>query len=368
MVGGGMETYRDQFHSVSFIASLAPAIEVTTVAVCDRAHDEVVAEGVRSIGISSAFSWSRGRLWDLLDGVGTDVFLCRSPNRHALRWGARSGVAMLPTFADIMRPEGLRGRWHGYLTGSSLKSARCPCVGNHSLTATRSLSRIGVSAAQSVPWEFRAVEASEVIKRFRGEGAFELFFAGAVIEAKGVGDCIEAVGVLAGRGLDVVLTVAGPCDVSKWQGAAAACGAEGRVSFLGQVSSSEMLERMRGCDAVVVPSRHAYPEGIPNTIFEALASRTPLVCSDHPAFASRLEPGRQVAQFPAMDVGELASTIERLMTDGDWYVSLSEQSAEALAGLYIGTEWTELVGLFLDDPENRRGWVRAISLAGLGLA
>jgi len=44
---------------------------------------------------------------------------------------------------------------------------------------------------------------------------------------------------------------------------------------------------MRSADAIVIPSRHEYPEGLPLTIYEALAARTPIVASDHQCFSAR---------------------------------------------------------------------------------
>ena len=50
---------------------------------------------------------------------------------------------------------------------------------------------------------------------------------------------------------------------------------------------------MSAHDIVIVPSRHDYPEGLPMTIYEALAMRTPLVVSDHPMIKAGLgNPGR----------------------------------------------------------------------------
>jgi hypothetical protein len=47
---------------------------------------------------------------------------------------------------------------------------------------------------------------------------------------------------------------------------------------------------------------------------------------------------------------------------------LSAAAPAALERLYIGLEWPDLVTRFLTDPENRTDWVKAHSLAGLGLA
>ena len=60
---GGPETFRDQRHSVNYVASLAPKHDVTTIAVSNRQHDEQLAPGLRSIGLSYDLFWDQRRLW-----------------------------------------------------------------------------------------------------------------------------------------------------------------------------------------------------------------------------------------------------------------------------------------------------------------
>jgi hypothetical protein len=94
---GGLETYRDQRHSVNYVASLAPEHDVTTLAVCDRPHDEVLAQGLRSIGAPCKSYWDSSRLWPLLDQLGAEAFICRTPNRVALTRAANAQVPTLPS-------------------------------------------------------------------------------------------------------------------------------------------------------------------------------------------------------------------------------------------------------------------------------
>ena len=105
---GGVETYRDQRHTVNFVASLAPDHDVTTVAICDRSHDEVLAPGLRSIGVPLDLAWDASRLWPLLDRFEVEAFICRTPNRVALEWAAKTRTLTLPSFADNFTNNGLR--------------------------------------------------------------------------------------------------------------------------------------------------------------------------------------------------------------------------------------------------------------------
>lgn len=122
---------------------------------------------------------------------------------------------------------------------------------------------------------------------------------------------------------------------------------------------------MRESDIVVVPSRHDYPEGLPNTLCEGLASRTPVVISDHPAFASRLTDRRDCLIFAAGNAAALAGRIAELADDQALYAALSLNAPKAYASLYFGIEWTRLVGTFIADPANATGWVEQNSLRRL---
>lgn len=137
------------------------------------------------------------------------------------------------------------------------------------------------------------------------------------------------------------------------------------ASFIGTIPNEEVRRRMQQHDFVIVPSRHSYAEGLPNTICEGLASRSPLIVSDHPAFAGRLKPDRECAAFSASDPEALADCVARLCADQALYAALSANAPEALAGLHVGVEWRELMTMFLRDPRNSSGWVARHSLKAL---
>ncbi len=363
---GGPETYRDQLHSVDFVASLAPRHEVTSVALCRRPHDEELGPGLRSIGIPCDLAHDRRRIWPVLDRLAPEALICRTPNRAVLRWAARKRVHTLPSFADIFTSGGLRTRLRNWRLARALRRCLRPCVANHSLSASMSLARLGLGPEEIVPWEFCRVRPEGEAKAAPPpDRPFRLLFAGALSESKGVGDCIEGVSIANEAGVDLELTLAGPGDVDAWAELASRRGVGSAVRLLGVIPAEQVLAEMRTSDAVVVASRHEYSEGLPNTIFEALASRSPLIASDHPAFVDRLRPDVDSLRFRAADPRDLARQVVRLIREPQLYGRLSEASAEALEGLYVGLEWSELVLRFLADPLDEGGWVRAHSLAAL---
>lgn len=371
-LSGQAETYRDQFASVAYVAALAPEHSVTTVCICDDPHDELLAPGLRSIGIA----------FDLLDDTKTgsilaelapDCLILRTPHMGALRYAHAHAIPTLPCFADIFSlRSGLRGL-KDRLTHRSMRKmlsgAHVPCVSNHSLNASRSMiATLGLDEARVVPWDWSRVPVLPDLKSSAQDNP-SAFYAGMLLEDKGVGDCLEAAALLKRQGLTVSLSFAGggteDGSIDDWRARAEAMGLSEQVTFLGLIPNTQVRSEMAAHDMVLVPSRHGYAEGLPNTIYEGLAARSPLILSDHPAFSGRLVPGTDCLSFKAADPADLARAIASLSTDPALYARLSQNADAALDRLYIGLEWEELVDLFLADPANKTGWVAPNALAAL---
>ena len=109
-------------------------------------------------------------------------------------------------------------------------------------------------------------------------------YAGSVIEDKGVTDLLRAIALLRKRGLEVHCSLAGGGDLNGMANLANQLGISDLISFLGLIGNNDVVDLMRNSDVVAVPSRTHYTEGFPFVLFEAIASRTPIVCSDHPMF------------------------------------------------------------------------------------
>lgn len=369
MTQGLPETYRDQHASVRFVAGLAPEFDVTTLAVCKRSHDEMLAAGLRSIGVQRK-DLNRRRVADLFDRLQPDRLILRSPLPHALAQAQDRGLPTLPCFADIFSRTGLRGWLRTRRLAHLLSGPHIPGIANHSLNASRSVVEVlGVSPHRVIPWDWSAIRPDPVAKAAPANPtAPRAFYAGALSAAKGLGDCFDALAILRRQGLDARLGVAGSGDPAPWRNAAADLGISDAVDLMGLVPNAQVRRLMSAHDLVIVPSRHDYPEGLPNTIYEGLASRSPLIVSDHPAFRDRIVDGHDGLVFAASDPVALAGAITRLMVEPGLYGALSDGAGRALGRLHVGLEWADLVRRFLDDPDNHHGWVQDNSLAGLGLA
>ena len=362
------ETYRDQKQSVRFVEELARDHAVTVISFTGQHHDTHLRDGLRSIGVDFQQTYQSDLIDRLLNEIAPEMIVCRAPHYRVIRWAKRSKVPVLPTFADSFRSNRVRDVYRNLRLRDALSAEGVPCVSNHSLNASMSLSKsVFISKRKIVPWDWGKLPVRQQTKSGIDKGrAPAIFFAGALREHKGLGDIMGAQKHLRDRGLEVRLQVAGGGDLDPWRQTAAAEGVGDLVDFLGMIPHEEATRRMASVDLVVVPSRHSYPEGLPNTIYEALAARTPLIVSDHPTFQGRLLDRQQCLVFKSPDTKDLADKIQDLWEDRDLYERLSANSEAAHNSLYVGINWKELVEKFIGDPFNRNGWVERNSLAALG--
>lgn len=360
---GGAETYRDQKRSVDYVVGLSKGAKVTTVAFCDTKHHEEIAPDLWSVGLSYDAA-NEPAIKQIFDQISPTHVILRTPHLGFLREARRRAIPVLPNFADIFERGGLRTTLRNFRMRRELLKSRAPCFCNHSLNASQSLIDIlKLPAEKVIPWDWSKVSVGETPRKTPSDKArSSAFFAGALSEEKGVGDCLEAVALLKAQGVKLDMRFAGPGDIAHWQKRSEGLGIEDRVAFLGMIANADVRAEMGQHDFVIVPSRPSYAEGLPNTIYEGLASRSVLILSDHPAFAGRLVADQEVLIFKAADPGALARSVLRAMQDSALYETLSRNSAAAHDRLYIGMEWTSLVDSFLTDAENQHGWVEKNTL------
>lgn len=357
---GGPETYRDQRASVRFVAELvrrSDLMRVTTVSTTGPHRDEL-APGVMSEGIAP--DQDAGAL---LDRLAPDRLILRLPHLPLIRAAKARNIPTLPCFADLFQKGGPRTLWTNWQLKRALRDGPFPCVANHSLNASRTLVDVlQLDPGRIVPWDWARLRNVEAPRTgLHDAQAPQAFYAGALSEDKGVGDCLRALRQTPG----LRMTFAGGGDLDHWRAEAAQMDVADRVDFIGLIPHDQVRAQMAAHDMVIVPSRHSYPEGLPNVIYEALASRSPLILSDHPAFRGRLTPGTDCLEFAASDPAALAGAMMQIVADQSLFSKLSDAAQTGLNGLYIGMDWNDLVTQFLDDPYNKTGWVTPNSLTRL---
>lgn len=163
---------------------------------------------------------------------------------------------------------------------------------------------------------------------------FKILALGRFARFKGFEYLIEAARIMADKGLDFHLTIAGsgPRGVrlkarTLWRGLS------DRISFPGFITYDRVSELLRSADVFVVPSViHSTGErdGIPNVLVEALLHRLPVVASNVAGLAEVVidqETGLLVEQ---RDPGALADAILKMTSDRDNALAMGARGRELI--------------------------------------
>jgi glycosyltransferase involved in cell wall biosynthesis len=144
-----------------------------------------------------------------------------------------------------------------------------------------------------------------------------IVFGGRLSREKGVDHLIEAVRLID----DVALTICGdgPLRDELEHRGREALGS--RVSFLGHLGRSELLDRFRSAAVVAVPS--VWAENQPLSVIEAMACGTPVVAGDSPALQEMVIPGISGTTVDPRDHRALAAALERFVRDVGYQASIS---------------------------------------------
>ncbi len=358
----GEETYYAQRYSVNVLSEYLEHCEevATLIFKTQEAFDEVLPNGIRTIGAGfEDTAVNETQVLELVRGFRPTHLILVTPNLRLLKWAIKNRIRILVMIADSFQNKSFKARIWNYRFQRLVNDPWVDWVCNHGINACLSLKDIGVDLRKVIPWDWPAViKPSDFAPKQHLATAAEvnLFFAGSISQSKGIGDVLNAVAVLKNRGWNVQLKIAGNGDIKRFRAEAERLGIEPNVCFLGLVPHHQVVHLMRAADVLLVPSRHDYPEGLPMTIYEGLCSRTPIVASDHPMFANRLQHNVNALIFPQADIDELANCIARLCSDHELYLRLSAASEAAWHNLQIQTKSGDLVKQWLKDSPASRQW------------
>jgi glycosyltransferase involved in cell wall biosynthesis len=353
----GEETYYAQRYTIDYVTELAAGGTVEAVTVITFSRDEELtqlAPRLFTAGVKLYVDGQPARHSELVRVVEQQRpthLIISAPIVPLMRWGLAGGIPVLPLFADSFRGNGLRQQVRNARLAYVLNDPRIRYVANHNLAAALELERIGVEPSKILPYDWPAVDSPrEHTPKLAPprDRPFRLVYVGQVSEAKGVGDAIRALVELNTAGKPCALTVIGQVMEPTLVELAAELGVASQVSFLGTQAHDEVAAAMRAHDAVVVPSRHEYPEGLPMTLYEGLCSRTPLIVSDHPMFALRIRGGDNALVFQAGSPSALAASVLELSSDGALYERLSRNAESAADGYLCPLKWDRLITSWLD--------------------
>ena len=358
-------TYRAQDYSVDWVLSRrAECDAIGVIAVGATEAYDTEREGLSLHGAPDAYARSgSARVTALLDRLAPTHIVLRTPIMGVFGWAERQGAELLPLLADSFvgeegyGPRALRDRWRARRLARELNRETIPTVSNHNVAACADLVRIGVRKEKTIPWDWPAARVpSDYAPKRVGSAPYTLLYVGMTSRAKGVGDLVSAFTNDPWLRDNAVLDVVGDNEErTELETDARAAGVADTIRFHGKRTNDEVFERMRAADLLLVPSRHAYSEGLPGTIYEGLTVRTPIVMSDHPMFEAYLRDGEGVAFTPEADPGQLASTVRSVLSDPDRYAALSDGTAAAFERIRCPNLWHEVIEAWvMGDPD---GWL-----------
>lgn len=257
----------------------------------------------------------------------------------------RHRINAMANFAFYLDPKTIQSR---FVTRKLVHLLNDPCVylvGNHKTPATQSLVAWGLNPNKAVAWDWPGARHPRdyPVKSLDTVKPAHIVYVGNVTEQKGVGDLMDAVGLLQREGRAIHLSVAGAGLGLEAMRARARALPEGLVNILGSVDNNRAFQLMLESALVCVPSRHEFTEGMPLTLTEALASRTPVAISDHPVFKEAFHDREGVRFFTASSPQSLARMIAGMLDDSTAYAELSRCTAAAYERVECPTSFGDLL-------------------------
>jgi colanic acid/amylovoran biosynthesis glycosyltransferase len=150
-------------------------------------------------------------------------------------------------------------------------------------------------------------------RRDGGDRELRILTVGRAEPVKGHAVLLDAVALLAKRGIDTRTTVVGDGALLPGLGERAArLGIDGRVRFAGSVGHDRIRDHYAGADVFCLPS---FGEGVPVVLMEAMAMELPVVASKVMGVPELVEDGTSGLLVPPARPDLLADALERLDAD-----------------------------------------------------
>jgi len=366
---GGSETYYAQKYSVDAVTEMRKRVESVAVICCmtPEPYNQVLENGVRAIGCGFNYKIDSQKLFELIAQQKPTHLVLRTTFPDLFKWVIKNEIKTIAVFAESIATKTWRNKYRNYLLSQLLNNKQIEWVGTYGITSSLLFKQIGVKADKIIPWDFllETNPGSLSPKTIPADiKKVQLFYAGSLIQSKGVGDILRAVAKLRERNnISVHLKMAGKGEEEFFAQRVEELQIKDSVEFLGIVPTQTLEPLMREADVVLVTSRHEYPEGFPLTIQHALRTRTPIVASDHPMFTTHLKHGINSMIFEAGNSLALAECIEKLVSDAPLYHNISLGSHATWRQLRLPVKWAQLIDRWLDDSPESKQWLLEQRLA-----
>lgn len=359
---GGSENYYAQKYSVDSVAKLAQQVEEVSFVSCvtDEPYNELLENGVRAIGGGFQGNVDENKVIQLIAQQNPTHLVLMTAMRKVLRWAISNRIKLLVMLPESIVVRGWRDRWRSFRLSQLLNHAQVEWVGSYGMTSSKLLQRLGVNPDKVIPWDFliESTPGSYPAKTMvHSSEPWKLIYVGSLIESKGVSDILKAVAILHQQKVSVKLQIVGKDAEGTFAKLAQKLEIAEIVEFLGMISTSDVVPRMRASDAVLVTSRHDYTEGFPLTIHHALCSRTPIIASDHPMFCEYLKHEVNSVIYPAGNSVALASSIVQLFSNPALYERLSQESYNTWYQLRLPVKCYEVINRWVFPSSSNYQWL-----------
>jgi glycosyltransferase involved in cell wall biosynthesis len=344
---GRQQIYQTHNEVARLIYDLLAANQQVTIYsfVTSARREERPVDGLRVISMGARGYSEKSLLSTAVAEDNVDAIIAHFANPELLNAAAATKSRAIAVLANSYNGTGIRSTLTKWKIASLLNNPRFELVSNHCIPATEHLARVGVKREKLIAWDIShpfdpaALPPKKLVSRQR----FEAIYVGSIVEDKGVTDLIRAIALLRKQGIEMHCSLAGLGDIDTMRSLSATIGVSDLVTFLQLVGNTEVFQLMKAADLVVVPSRTHYPEGFPLTMFEAIASRTPIVCSNHPMFRDVMVDGRNASVFSAGDYRAFAEAIQRTLRDSKLYSALSANAALTWTALMGPADWRTML-------------------------
>ncbi len=313
--------------------------------VTQERREQRLADGSRIVSLGAKDFSAEGLLRATVAADNVDAIVVHFPNPELLRAAAATTSRVIVVMANSYNRTGFKSMLGKWKLITLLNNSRFELVSNHCLPSTEHLARIGVKRNKLIAWDIAHPfdPVSYTPKQLARRQRFKSIYAGSIIESKGITDLIRAIALLREQGTEVHCSLAGRGEIDAMRALGSTLGVADLLSFVGVIDNTEVFNRMAAADLILVPSRIDYPEGFPLVLFEAIASRTPIVCSNHPMFRDVLVDGRNASVFSAGDYRSFAGAIRRTLMHPSLYATLSANALSTWEALKGPADWRTMI-------------------------
>lgn len=182
---------------------------------------------------------------------------------------------------------------------------------------------------------------------------FRILSVGTLLPCKGLPDLLEACRLLASRSIPFHCTIAGDGpERQALEEQIQRSGLVGQVEILGYVSQETLIPLYQQSDVVALPALSESHFGIPNVLLEALAVKTPVVCTPLPSLSEVIEDGQQGLYVPERSPVTLADALEKLAQNPELRQAMGEAGRKVIEKLFDTDHNVRILdALFRPNPE-----------------